>query len=187
MKINNEIPNILTLSDKQRRLGRFFKFHFTKVGKWITILFKRRKKLEKLSLEYYKSWRFDNAYLVIDFKFKSAVWFSIGNIKGTDFTKPIILNLQNIKSDTLNLEVFGFFQRQVYKINLNREAKINTQTFKTKIDNINTVELVEQKTKTTIPIIALQIDKPILSFEKISITHKNVNFNYKPFKIQDYI
>lgn len=162
-------------------------YYFLKVSRLFCILFKRSKQIEKISFDYYKNWHFDNAYLVVDFKFKNAVWYKVGEFKSFDFSKPIILNLENIQSDTINFEVFGFFQKQVYEINLNRETRINTQPFKTKIDNINIVELVQQKTRTRIPKIGLHIADPTFVFEKIAVKPQNIQINYQTFKIQDYI
>ena len=177
----------LLFSDKLRQIRLFVKSQLLIVGRLLTILFRRRRKLEKISFGYYQKWHFDNAFLFVDFKFKNAVWFRIGNYKSYDFSKPIILNLENIQTDTINFEVFGFFQKQVYKIALNKEAQINTQPFKTKIDNINIVELVQQKTRTRIPKIGLHIADPTFVFEKIAVKPQNIQINYKPFKTQDYI
>ena len=162
-------------------------YYFLKVSRLFCILFKRRKRIEKITFGYYQNWQFENAYLVVDFKFKNAVWFRIGNFKSYDFSKQIVLDLENIHTDTINFEVFGFFQKQVYEINLNKEAQINTQPFKTKIDNINIVELVQQNTRTRIPKIGLHIADPTFVFEKIAVKPQNIQINYQTFKIQDYI
>lgn len=162
-------------------------YYFLKVSRLFCILFKRRKRIEKISFGYYQNWQFENAYLVVDFKFKNAVWFRIGNFKSYDFSKQIVLDLENIHTDTINFEVFGFFQKQVYEISLNKEAQINTQSFKTAIHNINTVELEQQKTKICTPEIVLSISNPTFAFDKISMNPTNIQFEYNTFKIQDYI
>mgnify|MGYP001317789106 CR=1 FL=1 len=177
----------LLFSDKLRRIGLLVKFQLIKFGRLLTILFKRRKNLEKTSFGYYQKWHFDNAYLFVDFKFKNAVWFRIGNYKSHDFSTQIVLDLENIQTGTVLFEVFGFFQKQVYEINLNKEAKINTQSFKIKINNHNTFKLAKQNIKTQIPKIVLQNNRPILKLEKIQFVSKSVSINYKPFKTQDYI
>jgi hypothetical protein len=177
----------LLFSDKLRKIGLFIRLQLLKIGRLLTILFKRRKKLEKISFGYYQKWHFDNAYLFVDFKFKNAVWFRIGNYKSYDFSKQIVLDLESTQTETVLFEVFGFFQKQVYEINLNKESRINTQPFKTKIDNINTVELAQQKTRTRIPKIGLHIADPTFVFEKIAVNTYNLQLDYKPFKIQDYI
>lgn len=181
------MTSYLLFSDKLRRIGLLVKFQFLKVRKLLTILFKRKTKLEKISFEYYRKWHFDNAYLFVDFKFKNAVWFRIGNYKSNDFSKQIILDLENIHTDTIHFEVFGFFQKQLYEINLNKQAKINTQSFKTKINNLNTFKLAKQNIKTQKPKIVLQNNRPILKLEKIQFVSNSININHKPFKTQDYI
>ena len=180
------MKDFLLFSNKLKQLGEVLKFYLTKIGRWIAILFNRRKKIENISFNYYRNWHFDQAYLVVDFKFKNAIWFRIGNIKGYDFTRPLILNLQSIKANSINLEVFGFLQKQVCEINLNKEAKINSASFKTRITNINTINLLKQNAIIQIPQTGLLMKKPILSFEKISIINKNIKVHYKPFKTQEY-
>lgn len=162
-------------------------YYFLKVSRLFCILFKRRKRIEKITFGYYQNWQFENAYLVVDFKFKNAVWFRIGNFKSYDFSKQIVLDLENIHTDTINFEVFGFFQKQVYEISLNKEAQINTQPFKTKIKNISIVKLAQQKSKLRISEMTLHISNPTFIFEKIAVKPQNIQFDYKPFKIQDYI
>jgi hypothetical protein len=184
---NFAMAKYLLFSDKLKQIGLFVNSQFLKIGNLLTILFKRRRKLEKISFDYYMNWHFDNAYLVVDFKFKNAVGYKVGEFKSFDFSKPIILNLENIQSVTINFEVFGFFQKQVYVINLNRDTRINTQPFKTKIDNINMVKLVQQKTRIRIPKIGLHIADPTFVFEKIAVKTQNIQINYQTFKTQDYI
>lgn len=177
----------LLFSDKPKQIYLFVKSQLLKARRLLTILFKRRKKLEKISFEYYKMWQFGNAYLFVDFKFKNAVWFKIGNYKSYDFSKQIVLDLENIQTETVHFEVFGLFQKLVYEINLNVDARINTQPFKTRIDNINIIKLVKQNTRTRIPKPGLHIANPTFAFEKIAVKPQNIQITNKSLKIQDYI
>lgn len=177
----------LLFSENLRQIGLFVKLQLLKLGRLLTILFKRKKKLEKISFDYYKKWHFDNAYLFIEFKFKNAVWFRIGKFKGYDFSKQIVLDLENIQTKILPFEVYGFFQKQVFEINLNKETRVNTQPFKTTINNINTIVLAEQKTITTIPKIGLTANNVNFIFETISVNQQDIQIDYKPFKIENYI
>ena len=181
------LKNYLLLSSKLKQIELFVKSQLLKVGRLMAILFKRRKKLEKISFGYYQKWHFDNAYLFVDFRFKNAVWFRIGKFESCDFSKQIVLDLGNIQTDTVLFEVFGLFQKQVYEINLNKETRINTQPFKTTISNINTFILGQQKTVTRIPKIGLHIPYLNSTFETISFKQQDIQLDYKPFKIQDYI
>lgn len=181
------MKNVLIFSDKIELLRGFIKFHFTKTGRWFAILVKRKKRLEKISLDYYRNWLFENAYLVIDFHFKNAIWFKIGNVKGFGVRQSVILDLHKIKSKSINLEVFGFFQKQVYVINLNKETEINTKHFNTKIDNIRSVEIIEQNTRILIPKTSLFFKKPIFKNEKISVKMETIKIQHRKFNTQHYI
>jgi len=179
--------NHLLFSSKLRQIDLTVKPQLLKVGRLMAILFKRKRKLEKISFGYYQKWHFNNAYLFVDFEFKNAVWFRIGKYKSYDFSKQVVLDIENIQKDIILFEVFGFFQKQDYEIKLNKENRINKQSFKTKINNINSVTLGQQKTATRIPKIGLHTSYLNSTFETISVKQQNIQLDYKPFKIQNYI
>jgi len=116
-----DMKRLFLFSDNLYSFYLNINFSFIKVIRVIKLFFHSRRTLEKISIDYYKNWHFDNAYLIVDLKFENAVWYRIQKMRSTDFTKPIILNLQNVKTGTIKLEVFGFFQKQTFLIELNRE------------------------------------------------------------------
>ena len=181
------MKNILVFSDKPKPLRLYIKLQFTKLGRRFRIVFKRRTRLEILSLDYYKNWHFDNAYLVIDFKFNNAVWFKIDNNIGIDFKKPFILNLQNIKSNTINFEVYGLFQKKVFKIKLNKDAQINTGLLKTRIMSINTIEISPPKTRVGLPGFGLVVKEPSFNLGKITVIEKTIEVKHTHFKTQEHL
>lgn len=177
----------LILPNKLSKISLFYKFQLVKIKGFIKILFKRKKKIEKITFDYYKNWHFEDAYLVVDFKFKNVIWIRIGKKKVFDFSAPIIFNLENINTETILFEVFGFFQKKVFEINLNKVAKFNRQQFKTRIDNIYTFELLQQKTSFKKKQIGFQISNPEVNQKKISLVSQNIQLNFKSLKIQNYI
>ena len=176
----------LLFSDKLTKIGLFVKSKIIIGGRLFALLFKRRNKLEKISFGYYQKWQFDNAYLFLDFKFKNAVWFRIGKFSSYNFSKQVILDLENIHSDKINFEVFGFFQRQVFDIKINKNVQFNTQSFKTQFDNMGII-LPQKKIVTRTPKIGLHIPNLNSTIETISVKQQNIELDYKPFKIQDFI
>ncbi|MCB0750027.1 MAG: hypothetical protein KDC52_00990 [Ignavibacteriae bacterium] len=149
-------------------------------------MFKRKRYIERNNFNYHKYWHFNNAYLVIDFQFKNAIWYKVGNIKSIDFSKPLILNLENIHTDNINFEVFGFFQKQVYTINLNKVAEVNSESFKTQIHNLN-LKLTNDKIRFRLSDFAITNGKTVLNFDNIKVETPIFQINYKPFKIREYI
>lgn len=181
------MKNTLLFSDKIRQFNSFVKFQFLKFGRWISVLFKRRKSINKIAFEYYKNWQFKNAYLVIDFQFRNAIWYKVGNIKSTDFFHSLILNLENIDAETIDFEVFGFFQKQIYTINLNKVAELNSEPFKTQIHNLSSLDLIKSKILFDLPNFGIKNTKTTLNFENIKVETSTSQINYKPFKIQEYL
>ena len=176
------IRNTYIASNRYKHIGNLLKFYSLKFGKWILLLFKPNKKLKNISFNYLRNWHVDNAYLIIDFKFKNAIWFKIGKFKSTDFNHPLALNLQVIHSDVLEFEVYGFLQKQTILIQLSKELKINTEVFKTKILTINNITLIPNKTLVKESKVKTKITMSDLRPRKLSI-----EINHSNFKIQDYI
>lgn len=172
---------------KLRQLKNYFKFISIKFLKYSNFAFKKSKKLEKLSIDYYKNWRFENSFLLIDFKFKNGIWYKINEIKGFDFSKPVILDLSKITSDSLNLEVFGFFQKQVYKIDLIKEAEIQTENFKTSLSDFSSIKLIQKSLQPKIPKIELNYHNPIIQFDRILVKNNEVKISFKQFKKENYL
>jgi hypothetical protein len=170
-----------------KQLVSFFKFHFKRIGKLLAMLFKKNKRLKKLSFDYYKNLHSDNSYLLVDFKFKNAIYFRVGDIKSFDFGKPLILNLKTLKADTIKIEVFGFFQKQVFIIELKKEFKLNSNPFSTAIENISPVDITRQKTRVKIPNLKFAFGKPKVTIQSITVKSKDMAIKSNEFKIQEFL
>lgn len=174
-------------SDKLKQSIGFFKFHFVRIGKWLVILFKKNRRLEKLTFDYYKNWHADNSYLIVDLKFKNAFYFKIGNFKSFDFEKPLILNLQKVKADNIKLEIFGFRQKQIFVIDLNKEIQLNSKPFKTTIESISSITITQQKTNIKIANLWFTESKPKVSNQNVSVNSNPIKIKSSKFKIQEYL
>lgn len=168
----------LKFSDRLKKIVFTLRFCFIKGARIFVIFFKRSRKLKKITLKYYRVWRFNNAYLIIDIKFKNAVWYKIGGIQKTDFNYPLVLNLKNIEADTLQLEVNGFWQQKVFLINLAKEAELNTQYFSTKINKIKELMIVRQNKLVTIPGFTVLSQTTRLVGQDISVVQPKIKLKY---------
>lgn len=173
-------------SDKLKQLIEFFKFHFVRIWKWLAILFTKNRRLQKRTFDYYKNWHADNSYLVVDLKFKNAVYFKIGDYKSFDFAKSLILNLQKVDNN-IKIEVFGFLQKQVFVIELNKEIQLNSKPFRTTIENISPIEITQQKTNIKIAKVWYAEGKPNLSIQDVFVKSNPIKVKFSKFKIQDYL
>lgn len=177
----------LSFSDILKQLVSFLKFHFIRTGKLLAILFKKNKQLQKLSFDYYKNWYSDNSYLVVDIKFKNAIYFKVDDTKSFDFAIPLILNLQTLKADNIKVEVFGFFQKQVFIIELKKEFQLNSKPFRTVIENISPVEITRQKTRIKIPNLRFAFGKPKVTIQSVTVKSKHIAIKSNEFKIQEFL
>ncbi len=168
MKVSNGLKKIIFAA----------RFCFVRVVKTFFIFFKRSRRLKKVTLSYYRFWRFSNAYLVIDIKFKNAVWYKIEGIQKTDFSHPLVLNLKHIKADSLQLEVFGLWQKKIFLIKLAKEAELYTQRFSTKINKIKELMIVRQNKLVAIPDFAVLSQTAGLSVPDISVVQPKITFKY---------
>jgi hypothetical protein len=123
----------------------------------------------------------------VDFKFRNAIYFKIGDTKSFDFTKPLILNLQTLNTDNIKVEVFGFLQKQVFIIELNKEIQLNSKPFRAVIENISPIEITRQKTRTKIPKLWFAFGKPKLTIQNIAVNSNQIEINHNKFNIQEFI
>lgn len=170
-----------------RRFILNIKFELIKFYRRLFILFKINKNLEKISFDYYKYWHFDKSFLFVDFKFKNAVWYRIGNYKNYVFKKQLVLDLEFIKSSKVIFEVYGFFQKQVFEINLNRENKFDSDAFNFKVFNVSELKVsnnIIYLNPTSIKILPYYLK---CNIDNIFHTNRNIKIQFKQFKIQEYL
>lgn len=132
----------MNLSSKKLILWRYIQFQLKSVLKWLVLLFKWHKEIKPYQLSYFREWRFEKAQLVIHFNFKNAIYYKINNIKRVNCDKPIILDLDDPKSNNIEFTVYGFFRKKTYLINTTKSDKLITEKFKTTINRVNNVKSI---------------------------------------------
>lgn len=177
----------ISFYDLLKQLISLLKFHFIRCRKCLGLLFKKNRGLKKLSFDYYKNWHFDISYLVVEFMFRNAIYFKVGDTRSFDFTKPLILNLQKLKTDNIKIEVFGFFQKKVFIIELNKEFQLNSKPFRTAIENISLVEITRQKTRVEIPNLWFVFGNPKITVQSVSFKSKHIAIKSNEFNIQEFL
>lgn len=181
------MSSILFFSNKLKNLGIIRKFQFQKLGKWFYILFSRKRRLEEITFNYFKNWHFDNAYLVVDIVFKNGIWYKIGGYKSILSNKPIVIDLANIKSDILNIEVYGFFQKKELTINLNKVGKISSESYNIKFSKLSAFNLESIKIKLKLLKPELLIKGPNVQLNYLKLNMPKIEINHNLFQIQDYL
>lgn len=196
-----KVVRFLFFSHKFRNIGFFLKFQYLKLRKWLAILFKKRKNLDLVSFNYFKNWHSDRSFLIVDIQCRNMIWFKIDNYKSIFYNQPIIVDLITIKADHFDIEIFGFSQKQTLRVDLRKEIKIYSESFKAKLTNLNDFRVSQHKVLIKIekPLFTailpkLQLDKItvneeeiVVNIQEISINTNNVKLNHNLFKIHDYL
>ena len=163
------------------------KIQFIKVviARFLIILFRRRKRIEELYINYVTEHIFANSYIIINYRFRNAIFYRFGNHKTLE--KQIkIFNLTNFDNE-FDFVVYGLFQKRKYKLKFEPQLTLNTENFKTKFSNLN-LKLQERTIpKLVHPNIYSVIDKPIINTPKIKIQNKPITISHKTFNQTDFI
>jgi len=166
---------ILYFSDYFKPVFATLKFAISVATKFLIIVFRRRKGIKLLELDYSKKYLFDKSYLIINYKFKNALWYDFKNLKKTTNKQAVIFNLQNLSSNRITLIVHGFFQEKVYYINIEPEKILETKSFKLNISGF-------QK-KIFAPRINFSTKNPLIKLERFKILEKGLKIFRKEIKL----
>ena len=168
--------DIFLFSSKFKELGIFLKFSLLKFWKIFILIFKWNKNIQPIQLSYLRDWRFEKSYLIIHFKFKNAVWYKLKSIQRVSCTKPIILNLENLKENKVEFIVYGFLRKKIYVIDTSKSETLSTNNFKTSISKINTIKEIDNRVK-------FKLRKPILERQHSKIKLDDIKTNFYPIEI----
>jgi hypothetical protein len=174
------MPNIFLFSNYLKPIAIKIKFAAIVVGKSFKILFRWNKNIQKDYLDYSTKNVFSNSYLVIQYKFKNALWYHFKGIKKTTKNTPLILDTANIDATNITLIVHGLFRKKKYNISVAPIASINTKTFKVKAQHLN----IEHR---FMPMPKLALQEIEITQPNIAIKHKKINLNHSSFKQTDFI
>jgi hypothetical protein len=155
------------------------------ISRFLIILFRRRKGIELLLLEYDTEHLFDNSFIVINYRFRNAIYYRFDNHKTLE--KQIkIFNIENFDNE-FDLIVYGFFRKKTYKIQFEPQLTLNSNSFKTTISNLS-LKLKEQNVpKLAHPSIYLGIEKPNIMSKKIKTTNKSLQITHNSFNQNEFI
>lgn len=163
------------------------KLHFFKVvtARFLIILFRRKKRIEQLYLNYSTEHIFDNSYIIINYRFRNAIYYRFG--KYITLEKQIkIFDLKNFDKE-FDFVVSGFFRSKTYKLKFDPQLFLNNSSFKTSVSNLN-IKL-EKRTIPNLahPNIYSNIKKPKIIIPNIEINHKQITISNTIFNQNEFI
>lgn len=151
----------------------------------IIVLFKRKKNIELIKLNYETNILFKNSFIIIDYQFNNALWYSFNNKKTTE--KNIkIFNLENTPPK-IEIEVYGFFRKKKYSLKFEPTLKIENQSFKTNFSNLSLNLKENQIPQLTHSFIEISISKTEIKTSKVTIENKVFNINHNNYNQSEFI
>ncbi len=150
--------------------------------KAILLIFKKDKNLKIVDFNYYKNWRFKNSYIIIYHKFNNALYYKIGHSKYIITAAPIIIDLQHRQERHIKIQIYGLFQKKELYVDIEKEAKLNSDSFKTNILNLNTEVRAPKKTISINTHLKLNTAITKITIAKVALTNRNITINPEPFK-----
>jgi hypothetical protein len=148
----------------------FFKI----AGRFLKILFKRNKSIQCIYLDYSDRYLFESGYIIVNYKFKNALWYKFGKYYTTQPSIKIF-NLKNFDKE-FDLIVYGLFRKKVYRLKFEPQHILETKNFQTQIEKINRDVNVKP-----VPILN---SKPInFNLDIVKLRHRDVSLKMNTIKI----
>ncbi len=163
------------------------KFHFMLVitARCFKILFRRNKDLKELFLNYQTEHLFDTSYIVINYRFRNALYYQFDATKTLE--KHIkIFDLKNCDKE-IDFVVYGLFDRIPYKLTFEPQLTLENSSFKTSLSNLN-IKLTDR----TIPKLIhskvnCNIKTPRVITPRINITQPSIKISKTTFNQNEFI
>lgn len=171
------MKNVLYFSDYIKPIAKKIKFAAIVIGRFFKILFRRRKGIKLLQLDYAKNYQFNNSYMIIRYRFRNALWYNFKNIKKTTEKEIIVLNLKNLSEKPIQLVVHGIFRKMTILISVVAENTIESKLFKIKIQGLNDLKSLAKSFELNNPSTVVTIPKINLSYPNIQIKHSSFSQN----------
>lgn len=155
------------------------------VGRFFKILFRRKRGIELLYLDYSDEHIFDNSYIILKYRFRNALWYRFGNHKTLE--KQIkIFNLKNFDKE-FDFVVYGFFKKRIYKLKFDPKLALINSQFKTTISNLSLKFEKQNIPKLAHPSIYCDIDRPIIKASKIKINNNRITIKNNTYNQNEFI
>ena len=154
-------------------------------ARFFVILFRKRKRIDLLYLNYETEQLFENSYIIIRYRFRNALWFRFEN--HSTIEKQIkIFDLNNIDKE-LTLTVFGFFNKKEYKLKFAPKLTLDSNQFKTSISKLS-LKLYEQDIPNLAPkTVFLKLEEPKSFSKNIKIKSNSIQINTNSFNQNEFI
>lgn len=173
------------ISHYLKYLTEKFSYLIIIISRFLLILFRRKKGIELLRLEYNTEHLFDKSFIVILYRFRNAIYYQFGN--QTTVEKNIkIFNLNNFKRE-FELTVYGFFRKKTYKVKFEPKLTLETSSFKTDFFNLKNDFQFKTIPNLSTPNFKIELIEIEIKPSKLKITPHKLALKHETFNQIDFI
>lgn len=163
------------------------KLNFIKVviARFLIILFRRRKRIQEIYLNYSTEHLFNNSYIIINYRFRNAIYYQFGQYKTLE-KRIKIFDLKNCDKE-MDFVVYGLFDSKQYKLIFKPQLSLENSSFQTSFSNLN-IKLSER----TIPKLIhykvnCHIKTPIITTSRIKINQPSIKISKTNFNQNEFV
>lgn len=169
--------------DMVSKLLSGIKFVMVVIWRALVVLFRSRRGIEQLRLEYLNEHLFDISYIILQYRFRNALWYRFG--KHNTLEKEIkIFNLTNFDRE-FDLIVYGLFRKKTYHLKFEPTLTLENKYFKTELQN-KSVELTRQS-NLAFPEFTWVLSLPTIQLGTVEFNAKKITIQNNAYNQTDFI
>jgi hypothetical protein len=186
------MKNWLIFSDTIHSLKKQLFFYSVVFIRFFRLLLSSNKEIEVIHFNYPMNYKFKNGNFIIDFHFKNVLWYEIKNLYKTTNHQSLSIN-PNIINFPIELIVYGFFRKKIFKVSLENKQEFNFDDFKVKLGKVECkLEMISRISVNLFKIISrnkfkIIVKKRELFQEKIEISTHKIKIQFTNFNQNDFI
>lgn len=166
-------------------LTHAFRFLGIIIFRFLKILFRKRRNIEVIYLNYSDNHLFESSYIILNYHFKNAIWFRFGKHKTTD--KHIkIFNLKNFEKE-FDLVVYGFFRKKVFRLKFDPQQTLVSDKFKTQFNHLDNDLVFKPMSNINTPRIVLATKQIKTIIKNKKLQHQKIELQINKYNQTDFI
>lgn len=168
-------------------LARAIKFWLVVFFRFIRLIFKGDRRLQKEYLTIENKHLFTNSHIVLKYRFRNAIWYELKGHFKTLNRQGIILNHEVVNSPIV-VVVHGFLQKKREIIHFESKRSLVSNSFRTKVD-VN--EVAKLKVRPDVIVIkeypqSVSHTPVKISQSKLTLKHNSPKINFSHFNKDEF-
>ena len=163
------------------------KFKFICSFRFLLLFFLKDRQIEIISQNYFRAWLFDRAYLSVDLKLRNVIWLSVNGFKSLRINDPIVLDIEKIKGEFVEIEVFGYSTSEILQIKIEGVQTLKSDSFNVITHNLKGIILSPVQIGMKTMRVEIGVLKPVLVYPDKEIIQSKLKVKSQEFNLTEFI